>query len=606
MFRLDASKRKDYVDRSPGERLRCVETRSRNKRRGFLPPRILATLSRSRMLRLSTVLLSVLLPALVALPIAKALGDDDRPNIVLIMADDMGYSDIGCYGGEIDTPNLDRLAANGLRFTQFYNTGRCCPTRASLLTGLYAHQAGIGHMTSENTKMPFDTGHPGYRGFLNRDCVTIAEALQPAGYHTLMSGKWHVGTFAGMWPVDRGFDEFYGIVRGASNFFRPKPDKLLSRNRTPVKPPEEYYTTDAFTDYAIDFVRAIRKGKGSKKSVSEKADKPFFLYLAYTAPHWPMHAWPEDIAKYRGKYLGGWDELRERRLAKMVELGIIDESWKMTQRDAPAWKDVPEKRRKDLDYRMAIYAAMVDRMDQNIGRFVKTLEELGELDNTLILFFADNGGCAEGGIFGGGPSKQLGTKEGYFLTYGRGWANASNTPFRRYKHWVHEGGIASPLIAHWPRKIREKGALRAQPAHLIDLMATCLELSGAKYPKELGGRKIWPLEGESLVPAFGNKPIERDALYWEHEGNRAMRQGRWKLVAAHKEEWQLYDMKVDRPETNDLSKEKPKLRAKMIEKWNAWAKRCGVLPWRPTRPKGFVPPKLPYPKTWVDLEKEAK
>ncbi len=518
---------------------------------------------------------------------------DERPNIVIVMADDMGYSDIGCYGGEIETPNLDRLAAGGLRFTQFYNTGRCCPTRASLLTGLYAHQAGIGHMTSESVRMSSDWGRPGYRGRLNRRCVTIAEVLKPAGYHTLMAGKWHVGTFEGMWPNDRGFDEFFGIVRGASNFFRPQPDKLLSRNRTPIEPPADFYTTDGFTDHAIELVR----------EASKDDDRPFFLYLAYTSPHWPLHAWPEDIAKYRGKYMDGWDELRRRRLSRMVELGIIDRTWKLTDRDAPDWATLSEARRRELDWRMAIYAAMIDRMDQNIGRLVKTLEELGRLDNTLILFLADNGGCAEGGPFGGGPAKQLGTKEGYMLSYGRGWANASNTPFRRYKHWVHEGGVASPLIAHWPARIRDRGAFRKQPTHLIDLMATCVELAKTRYPKTYRGRAIVPLEGRSLVPALDDKPIEREAIYWEHEGNRAVRMDRWKLVAAHGDDWQLHDMHADRTETKDLSTQKPELRAQMIAMYDAWASRSDVLPWRPRRPADYEPPSLPYPPTWEQLRR---
>ena len=541
---------------------------------------------------------SVLLITLLAVA-ALQLAAAPRPNIVIMMADDMGYSDIGCYGGEIRTPALDRLAANGLRFTQFYNTGRCCPTRATLLTGLYPHQTGIGHMTSEDTRFRFDLGYPGYRGFLNRECVTIAEALRPAGYKTLMAGKWHVGTFEGMWPVDRGFDEFYGIVRGASNFFHPNPDKLLSRNRTPVVPDDDLYTTDAFTDHAIEFVRdAGRRDDG----------QPFFLYLAYTAPHWPLHAWPEDVAKYRGQYLKGWEALRSERHARMVKMGLIRPEWKLSPLDAPRWEALPLGTREEMDHRMAIYAAMVDRMDQNIGRFARALEELGELDNTLILFLADNGGCAEGGNLGGGPAEQLGTKKGYFLTYGQGWANASNTPFRRYKHWVHEGGAASPLIVHWPAAIQDKGALRHEPAHLIDLMATSLDVAGARYPSEYNGNRIVPLEGVSLVPAFSGKPLGREAIYWEHEGNRAVRFGKWKLVSMHPNDWELYDMEADRTELNDLSAENPEIRTKMIAMYEAWAKRCNVLPGRPERKPGYEPPPLPYPKmadypTWEEWAK---
>ncbi len=313
-----------------------------------------------------------------------ALAAAERPNIVIMMADDMGFSDIGCYGGEIETPNLDRLAGNGLRFTQFYNSGRCCPTRASLLTGRHPHQAGIGHMTSEGDQR-FDLGYPGYRGRLNRESVTIAEVLKPAGYKTLMAGKWHVGTYAGMWPVDRGFERYFGVVRGASNFFLPRPDKLLSLDHTPVVPDENFYTTDRFTDYAIEFV-----------SEADQADdnQPFFLYLTYTAPHWPMHAWPEDVKKYRGKYANGWDRLREDRLARMRKMGLIKPGWQLSGHDRLRWDILPEATRDEMDHRMAIYAAMVDRLDQNIGRFVETLAKLGELDNTLLLFLVDNGGCA--------------------------------------------------------------------------------------------------------------------------------------------------------------------------------------------------------------------
>ncbi len=516
----------------------------------------------------------------------------ELPNILLIMADDMGYSDIGCFGGEVDTPHLDRLAAGGLRFTQFYNTARCCPTRASLLTGLYPHQAGIGHMTTEEVKQQrFDYGYPGYRGFLNRDCVTTAEVLKSAGYHTFMAGKWHVGTFEGMWPTDRGFDQYFGIIRGACNYFRPSPDKLLVHNKDRIKPEDGFYTTDAFTDYMIQFIR-----DGAKAD-----DKPFFGYLAYNAPHWPLHAPEEDIAKYRGKYKVGWDAIREQRYERMIGMGLVDKEWELSDRDAPAWDTLDEEQKDILDYRMAIYAAMIDHMDQNIGRLIRSLEEMGELDNTLIMFFVDNGACAEFSVFGDGPVEQLGTKEGYILTYGRAWANASNTPYRRYKHWVHEGGVASPLIVHWPDRIKERGVLRQEPTHLIDLMPTCVEAAEAEYPTTYNGHRITPYEGVSLVPAFKDRPLDREAIYFEHEGNRAVRMGKWKLVAAHEEPWGLYDMEADRTETWDLSEQEPALREKMIGMYDAWAERCGVLPWSVRRKPGFSPPPREYPKTWEDL-----
>lgn len=510
-----------------------------------------------------------------------------RPNIVIILADDMGYSDIGCYGGEIHTPNLDRLASGGLRFTQFYNAARCCPTRASLLTGLYAHQAGIGHMTSEDEQQRFDLGYPGYRGFLNRSCVTIAEALRPAGYKTLMAGKWHVGTFEGMWPVDRGFEQYFGIVRGASNFFRPAPDKLLVRNRERIVPGEDFYTTDAFTDHAIDFVREA-EGRDSQ---------PFFLYLAYTAPHWPLHAWPEDVQRYRGKYLAGWDAVRSARLGRMVSMGIIDERWRITVRDAVPWETLPRGKRDEMDLRMAIYAAQVDRMDQNIGRLVGALEDFGELEDTLVFFLSDNGGCAEGGMLGRGPEAILQTKNGYSQSYGQAWANASNTPFRKYKHWVHEGGIATPLVVHWPAGIEDRGQLRTEPAHLIDLMATALEVSGAKYPDRHAGNEITPLEGVSMVPVFAGRPTGREALYWEHEGNRAVRLGRWKLVAENRGPWELYDLLADRTETRDLLRQHPETASRMIAMYVDWARDRNVLPGRPVRRPDFVPAPLEYPET---------
>jgi len=532
--------------------------------------------------------LGVILAGLMAPP--RAAGSTvttragNRPNIVLIMADDMGFSDVGCYGGEVATPNIDALAAGGLRFTQFYNTARCCPTRASLLTGLYPHQAGIGHMTNEEDRR-FDYGHPAYRGELNRRCVTLAEALRPAGYHTWMAGKWHVGTAEGLRPLDRGFERYYGIVRGASNYWKPDPDKLLMDGRTAIPDPGEgFYTTDAFTDNAIRFIE------------EQHDEDPFFLYLAYTSPHWPLHAPADIVARYRGKYRGGWDQLREERLAHQHASGLLEKSVKLTPRDeaVPAWEEVPVERREVMDHRMAIYAAQIERMDWNIGRVVETLRRRGQIDNTLILFLSDNGGCAEGGVFGGGKDAQLGTKEGYFLTYGPGWANASNTPFRRYKHWVHEGGISTPLIAHWPDGIpaERRGSFTRQYGHLIDFMPTFLDLAGGTYPAEYGGNAITPVEGKSLVPLLrGQEAPIHDAIFWEHEGNSAVRRGKWKLVSAHRRkgrQWELYDIEADRSETENLIEAQPEIAKELQDLYAAWAERCGVLPWPvkpPSQPK---------------------
>jgi arylsulfatase len=493
----------------------------------------------------------------------------DRPNIVLIMADDMGYSDIGCYGGEIQTPNLDKLAANGLRFTQFYNTARCCPTRASLMTGLYAHQTSMGWMTAA------DLGHEGYHGDLNNKCVTIAEALKQAGYSTYMTGKWHltydkyVDGPKHSWPCQRGFDHFYGTIGGGGSYFSPT---ALTSDNTRIKAPDKgYYYTDAISNHTAKFIMEHNHSKG---------DEPFFLYVAYTCPHWPLHAKPEDIAKYKGKYMKGWDTLRAERHTHMIKMGLVDKTWPTTPRDkkVKAWGDVKPTKKELWDLRMAAYAAQIDCMDQGIGRIVSALEKTGKLDNTLILFLSDNGGCAEGISRGKKDIDLLGTDES-FESYRINWANASNTPFRLYKHWVHEGGIATPLIVHWPGRIKARGELRHQPGHVIDIMAMCIDVTGAAYPSKYNGNKITPREGKSLVPALDNKPIKRKAIYWEHEANRAIRIGKWKLVAKGiNGQWELYDMETDRTELNDLAQVHPKRAKKMAAMWQRWAERANVLP----------------------------
>lgn len=484
-----------------------------------------------------------------------------RPNIVIIMADDMGFSDLGCYGSEIATPSLDRLAAGGLRFTQFYNTARCCPTRACLLTGLYPHQAGVGHMVGKGPT-------PAYQGYLNDRCVTIAEVLRQGGYRTLMAGKWHVGEERPHWPCDRGFDEYFGLISGASNYFRLDPGRKMARNNEPFEPSgDRFYMTDAFTDEAVKFL-----GKYGREPA------PFFLYLAYTSPHWPLHAWPEDIAKYRGKYKSGWDALRERRHKQQIALGIVDIRWPLSPRDpkAPAWADAADK--DDLDLRMAVYAAQIDRMDQNIGKVLGKITEIGAEQNTLVLFLADNGGCAEK-VDRGTPGVPAGDKDS-FLSYGLPWANASNTPFRLYKHWVHEGGISTPLIAYWPGVIEKRAAITREVGHLIDLMATCVDVSGVEYPATYNGKAITPMEGKSLMPIFRTGTRRgHEAICWEHEGNRAVREGKWKLVSRHQDEWELYDLDADRTELNNLADKHPERVKSMADKHKTWADRCGVLPW---------------------------
>jgi arylsulfatase A-like enzyme len=514
----------------------------------------------------------LVLSAMACFPISQSMAADQqppfsRPNVVIILVDDMGFSDIGCYGSEIPTPNLDKLAAEGLKFTQFYNTGRCCPTRAALLTGLYSHEAGVGHMTDDDKL-------PGYRGRLNDQCVTIGQVLQPAGYFTSMSGKWHVGQEHGVVPWKRGFDA--SLNAPAGGFYYPDDAKtslfLNGRHLDPHGPelPHEWYTTDLYTDYAIKFVD---QGIASKK--------PFFLYLAYNAPHFPLEAPLDEIAKFRGHYKMGWDKLREQRHAKQIELGVVDKSWALTPLppNVKAWDSLTPEEQDRFDHIMAIYAAVVQHMDTAVGRFVAALKERGVLDNTLILFLSDNGGNAESGPNGrlegnppGGPKSTV--------FEGKSWATLSNTPFRRYKHFNHEGGIATPLIVHWPARNKQPGRLRTQVGHVIDLMATCVDVAGAKYPAEFDGKPILPMEGRSLLPAIvDDKPIERDAIYWEHEGNAAVRVGDWKLVRfGRKGKWELYNMATDRTELHDLSSTEPQRAKELLAKWDAWAERTHVEP----------------------------
>lgn len=545
--------------------------------------------------------------------LVSSLAAAPRPNIILIMCDDVGYSDMGCYGSEINTPNIDALAQGGVRFTQFYNTARCCPTRAALMTGLYSHQAGIGHMMDDHSEKVGSA----YTGELSKNAVTIAEALKTAGYSTYMTGKWHVTKVTNPkdaankhnWPIQRGFDRFYGTIHGAGSFFDPN---TLTRDNTFISPfddaeyqPKEFYYTDAINDHAARFVTEHAKSS---------PEKPFFMYMAHTAAHWPMHAKEADIAQYKGKYDAGYDAIRAARVEKMKRLGLLDERWKVSPQ-AGDWSKVDDKAWESRC--MEVFAAMLDCMDQGIGRLVETLKKNGQYENTLILFLQDNGGCAEG--MGRGPNgkpradapslavlakdylqpdmipKQ--TRDGYpmrqgkgvmpggadtYIGYGEAWANVSNTPFREYKHWEHEGGISTPLIAHWPQGIAESrnGKLEAQPSHLIDIMATCVDLGGGAYPKELNGNAIQPMEGVSLKPAFQGEPLNRpQPIFWEHEGNRAIRIGDWKLVSKHRGGWELYDMTTDRTEMNNLAATQLDRVKDMSAQWDAWAKRVGVAPW---------------------------
>jgi len=509
--------------------------------------------------------------------VKKRLKIDKAPNILVILADDMGYSDIGCYGGEVSTPNLDRLASNGLRFRQFYNGARCCPTRASLMTGLYPHQAGIGHMTNDpEDSTAYQMNLPGYQGALNNKCVTIAEVLKNNGYQTFMSGKWHLGYSGSQrWPLQRGFDRYYGILAGATNYFEPTGSRGLTFMNEQVKPEgENFYLTDAITDNAIDFM----------EQSSRKPNAPFFMYLAYTSPHWPLQAFKKDIDRYRGKYKIGWKKLREERYNRMKRMGVILPTANLTDEDGVDWDKLTPEKKDEMDFRMSIYAAQIDRMDQNIGRIIKMLEKAGELDNTLILFLADNGACAEGGQLGGGLKENLGSKRGYLLSYGQSWANVSNTPFKKYKHWVNEGGISTPLIVHYPKGISSatKGKFTDQYGFLPDIMATIVDVSGAKYPTQFKGNSILPMEGKSMMPIIqGNeKSVHEEPIFWEHEGNAAVRHGNFKLVCEYEagkpKKWQLYDLLKDRSETNDLASTMPDKVLTMSAAYENWASKAGV------------------------------
>jgi arylsulfatase A-like enzyme len=506
-----------------------------------------------------------------------------RPNILIILADDLGFSDIGCYGAEIATPNLDKLAAKGVRFTQFYNTGRCCPTRASLLTGLYSHQAGVGHMVA-------DLGKKSYQGFLNERCVTIAQLLKLVGYRTYMVGKWHVCHLKdgqANWPLQRGFDRFFGLIGNVRSYFDPP---TLTRDNTPIQAGKGFYLTEAISDNAVAYVKDASKHK-----------EPFFLYVAHTAPHWPLHALPEDIAKYRGKYKDGWDALREARYQRQLQMKLIDPRWKLSPREAeaPAWDKTPDKDWQD--YRMAVYAAQIDRMDQGIGRLMKTLQDSGQEENTLVLFLSDNGGNSEEMTpswrtrfpektrdgrptrVGNLPAVNPGPED-VFQSNGLPWGNASNTPFRLFKSWAHQGGVATPLIAYWPAKIT-KASITDQPGHVIDLMATCLEVAGTQYPAKFKDRELEPMAGLSLVPILHDKKrTEHEAIFWEHEGNRAIRQGKWKLVAEHGKGWELYDLDADRTELDDLAFRRVEMVKHLSARYEQWATRVGVVPWDEINP----------------------
>ena len=531
--------------------------------------------------------MSFMRPFLFLLAIACSLhAATKQPNIVIVLVDDVGFSDIGCYGSEIPTPNLDALAAGGVRFTQFYNCARCSPSRACLNTGLYPHEAGMGWL--DNMVKPKSQG---FHGKLLPRCVTIAEVLRDVGYFTAMTGKWHMGQNNGTPPWERGYMRSLNSILGEV-YFPKEDDKAVTKNlylngkEFPKDSPEigkgDWYSTDLFTDWGLKFIDEARAEK-----------KPFFLYIAQGAAHFPLRAPKEIIDKYRGKYMAGWDKLREERHAKQIKLGIVDEKWPLSPRpaDSPSWDSRESDRKERFDQMMATYAAMIDRVDFAIGTLVEGLKKRGEFDNTLILFMSDNGGNAEGGptgvTNGTGP---IGSPQSQVLL-GMNWATLCNTPFFRYKHFTHEGGVSTPLIAHWPAGIQtgrqgdgKSGRIVKTPGHLIDIMATCVDVAAATYPEKYKGNAILPMEGVSLRPLFSSSstlPISLSSrqLFWEHEGNKAIRDGKWKLVQKWRAPWELHDMEADRTEQVDLIKDHPDIAAKLEAAWNSWAKRAFVDDW---------------------------
>lgn len=491
----------------------------------------------------------------------------DKPNVVFILADDLGYSDLGCYGGDIETPNLDSLAKNGLRFTQFYNTARCWPTRGALMSGFYAQQI-------HRDELPGIGG--GGQGVRQQWARLLPDFLKPAGYRSYHSGKWHIDGKV----LDGGFDRSLDM-KNQGNFFTSAGNSI---DDVPVTPPADekgYYATIATADHAIECL---------KDHAANHAGKPFFHYIPFIAPHFPLHALPQDIAKYRDKYLAGWEATRASRFARQKEMGITNTTLSALEREVGPpyafpeameklgagevnrplpWSELTDEQRRVQATKMAIHAAMVDRMDQEIGRILAQLKAMGAYDNTLIFFASDNGASAEIMVRNGGhdPKAEPGSAETY-LCLGPGFSSAANTPHRRHKTWVHEGGISTPLIAHWPKGISAKNELRRTPAHVIDIVPTVLDIAGVTKPQEWKGQPIPEVPGRSLVPAFAkDETIARDSLWWLHEGNRAVRVGDWKLVAAKGEPWELYDLKTDRAEQHNLASEMPDKVKELEQVW---------------------------------------
>lgn len=515
-----------------------------------------------------------------ALPAVPALRGTDRPNIVLIMADDMGFSDIGCYGGEINTPHIDSLAAEGVRFTRFYNNAWCSPTRASLLTGLYPQQAGMAVLAGPTP------GPPGpEEGYLSSSCVTLAEVLRQSGYYTALSGKWHLGEYRPHWPCDRGFDHYFGLISGAANYFditktkSPGVTRHMAVNNQPYMPPSKgFYMTDAITRDALQVLDG-RKGSAS----------PFFLYVAYTAPHWPLQALPEDIRPYADRYRVGWDSVRRFRYAKQLRLGIIDSATRLSPPETAIqpWNSLTPKRKAEMAARMSVYAGQISRMDAGVGLILQRLRQIGKLENTVVIFLSDNGGCAEGGVWGFDKRDNHLPPGGVdsYMSYGASWANASNTPFPYYKKWLEQGGIATPFIIRWPAGIdkRRNGTIMDQTGHVIDLMPTICALSRAPYPQEYKGNNILPMQGQSLAQAIRTGVIQsHQPVFWSLDGHKAVLFDHYQLVSAGKADpWHLYDLQKDRSETDDIATDNQPLVRKYAAVWGRWARYVGAIPVSP-------------------------
>ncbi len=524
---------------------------------------------------------------------------EKKPNVLLILADDLGFSDLGCYGGEIPTPNLDKLAHSGLRYTTNYNSARCCPSRAALITGLNPHQAGIGSFA---TAKPEAGKGPAYTGHLLTNTATLAEVLRDSGYSTWMVGKWHMG-YPG--PIDRGFDHFYGIkdmLSHSEGQWNPqKYTRLPDEKKAELTYPNgEFFATDVFTDYSLEFLKQARQQEG----------KPWFLYLAHSSPHFPLHAPKSDIDKHMVTYRKGWDILRAERFERMKKLGLFPTDMKLPPRamvpvdgesiangfpgkENPAWDSLPEDRREDLARRMATFAAMVGHVDDGVGKVLADLEKHGEIDNTLIIFLSDNGACYEWGPFGFDGESRQGTttlhigddlakigQPGTHSSYGSGWANLGNTPLKLYKHFCHEGGISSPLIIRWPAGKTGKDQWVRDPTHIMDIMPTVLTAAGISPPRERNGQAVIPMEGVSLTPTFTGDHLPERVLGFEHQDARGLRKGDWKLAWGKRMStppaWELYNLKTDRAEEHNLAADKPELVKELAAEWMKWAMRVGV------------------------------